>query len=157
MGLIIFGLFLLVPLIEIALFILMGQTFGLWPTLLGVVVTAMIGSFVIRRQGLSLLMEVQRLTGAGALPAKQIVEGVMLAVAGALLLTPGYFTDSCGFLLLVPAIRTLIYEQLKARVVVQGFAAGSTTQRPDSASRQGARNQIDPDIIDLDAEDWRDH
>jgi UPF0716 protein FxsA len=157
MGLIMFGLFLLVPLIEIALFILMGQTIGLWPTLLGVVVTALIGSFVIRRQGLSLLMEVQRLTRAGALPAKQVAEGVMLAIAGALLLTPGYFTDFCGFLLLVPAIRTLIYDQLKARIVVQGFASTTQTYTSSTTSSPESKKPVSPDVVDLDTKDWRDH
>lgn len=143
--------FVLVPLIEIALFIMIGQTIGLVPTLLGVLVTALIGSVLIRRQGLSLLFEIQTLANRGQLPARQIVEGIMLAVAGALLLTPGYFTDTIGFVLLVPPVRHALYSWLKSRVTVTGFAAGATA---GSASGPGAPPR-DPDVIDLDDDDWR--
>lgn len=147
MGRLLFAIFLIVPLIEIGLFISIGQLIGLWPTLLGVVVTALIGSAIIRTQGLSLIRDIQRTSAAGVLPAKQLAEGMMLGIAGALLLTPGYFTDFIGFLLLVPAVRTAIYEQLKSRISVVG--AGMST---GSASRP----RDDSGIIDLDRDDWRD-
>jgi len=143
LGRILFGIFLIVPLIEIAIFILLGQAVGLVPTLAGVVVTAIIGSLLIRAQGLSLLMEIRQLTARGRLPARQIAEGVMLAVAGALLLTPGYFTDTCGFLLLVPPVRSWLYLWLKDRTTV--IAAGAAQRRP----------QHKPDIVDLEKDDWR--
>ncbi|UJQ93468.1 FxsA family protein [Mariluticola halotolerans] len=145
MGRLLFGIFLIVPLIEIGLFISIGQVIGLWPTLLGVIVTAMIGSAIIRKQGLSLLSDIRATTAAGTLPAQQLAEGMMLGVAGALLLTPGYFTDLCGFLLLVPAIRAGIYNALKSRITIVGATTG-TRQRPPQ----------DPDVIDLDRKDWRD-
>lgn len=147
MGRLLFAVFLIVPLIEIALFISIGQAIGLWPTLLGVVVTALIGSALIQSQGISLLAEIQRTSAAGVLPAKQLAEGMMLGVAGALLLTPGYFTDACGFLLLVPGIRTALYNYLKSKVTIVG---GGMYSGPS------ARPTDDPDVIDLNRGDWRD-
>lgn len=151
LGRLLFLIFLGVPLIEIALFILIGQTIGLWPTLLGVVVTALIGSAIIRKQGGSLINEIRQTTAAGALPAKQLAEGMMLGISGALLLTPGYFTDFCGFLLLVPKIRTLIYDYLKSRINIVGSAQYSQTS--SSGQKPPPR---DDGIIDLEPDDWRD-
>ncbi len=144
MARILFLLFLVVPIIEIALFIILGQTIGLLPTLLGVLVTALIGSALIRRQGVSLVAEIRQMMGRGQVPGRQIAEGVMLAVAGALLLTPGYFTDTCGFLLLVPSIRHALYTYLASKVTV----VSSGGQRPQA--RPGGR-----DTIDLDPTDYR--
>lgn len=150
--------FLIVPLIEIGLFIVLGQAIGLWPTLLGVVVTALIGSFVIRRQGISLITEIRQMMQRGQMPARQMADGVMLAVSGALLMTPGYFTDTMGFLLLVPPIRLMIYEFLKSRVhVVSGFSSSSAGYSAHWTTRNGhADRQADPrGTIDLDDQHWR--
>jgi len=140
---VLFALFLIVPLIEIGLFISLGGIIGLWPTLLGVVVTALIGSAIIRLQGVNLIADIRGHMNAGALPARQLAEGMMLAVAGALLLTPGYFTDAVGFLLLVPPIRYRIYEELKSRIHI---VTPQSQQRPPYER---------DDTIDLDPDDWR--
>lgn len=132
------------PLIEIGLFISLGQIIGLWPTLLGVVVTALIGSAIIRSQGLGLLNELRANAERGALPAQQIAEGMMLAVSGALLLTPGYFTDICGFLLLVPPLRLMIYAYLKTRIQIVTPQTNPT-----------GRPVEDDGAIDLDRDNWR--
>lgn len=144
MGRLIFLIFLIVPLIEIGLFIVMGQAIGLWPTLLGVVVTALIGSYLVRRQGLGLLFEGRGLINSGQLPARQLAEGLMVAVAGALLLTPGYFTDLCGFVLLAPPVRAMIYDYLKTRMVITSVTTQTRTHGPSRPA----------DIIDLDDDDW---
>lgn len=147
MGRLLFFVFLVVPLIEIALFISIGQAIGLWPTLFGVVVTALIGSAIIRKQGISLIDEIRQVTAAGAMPAKQLAEGMMLGISGALLLTPGYFTDAVGFILLVPRIRIMIYEYVKSKITVVHNGMGTKGPRtpPDN-----------DDFIDLDRRDWRD-
>ena len=145
-----FALFLVVPLIEIGLFIALGQTIGLLPTLAGVVVTAVIGSAIIRSQGLSLISEIQRHMQAGALPAQQLFEGLLIGIAGALLLTPGYFTDTIGFLLLVPPLRKALYAFLKTRVSVATFTS-STSSYSSGPSRERRDG-----VIDLDDENWRD-
>lgn len=153
MGRMLFFGFLIVPLIEIGLFIMIGQTIGIWPTLLGVVLTALIGSFIIRMQGVSLIEEIRRLTSQGQMPARQIADGVMLAVAGALLLTPGYFTDACGFLLLVPPLRLTIYDFLKSRIrVVSSVHTGPGGYGPGAG---GPPPRRDDGVVDLDDDHWR--
>ena len=141
--------FLLVPLIEIGLFIILGQTIGLWPTLFGVLVTALIGSWIIRHQGLSLISDIQRHMRAGMLPAQQLAEGLMISIAGALLLTPGYFTDTIGFLLLVPPLRVLLYNWLKTRIRVETVTTGS-------AYSSSTYRSVEEDVVDLDEDKWRD-
>ncbi|MGF1732461.1 FxsA family protein [Photobacterium kasasachensis] len=121
-------LFIVVPIIEIALFVQLGGFLGLWPTITLVLVTAVVGASLVRSQGIATLMSVQSRLQQGELPAQQIVEGVMLAVAGVLLLTPGFMTDALGMLVLLPAPRAMLAKQLMSRVKVQnmgsGFSAG---------------------------------
>lgn len=117
---ILFLVFVLVPIIEIALFIQAGDWFGLAPTLMMIVVTAVIGVSLLRRQGLSTLYKAQEKMNHGEIPAMEMVEGIMLAVAGALLITPGFFTDTVGFLLLIPAIRHYLFNRtIRNRVQFQ--------------------------------------
>ena len=85
-GRILFLVFLSVPLIEIGFFIVVGQAIGLWPTLAGVVVTAVVGSIVLRVQGLSLINEIRQTVGRGQLPARAIADAMMVGLAGLLLL-----------------------------------------------------------------------
>ncbi len=152
---IIFIIFLLVPLVEIGIFILFGQTFGLWPTLLGVVLTALIGSFIIKKQGISLFSEIKEITAKGALPAKQLTEAMMIAIAGAFLLTPGYFTDSLGFLLLIPMIRALIYEKLKSRFFVESEIKIYDSYYQETEFTKKNDREYEK-TIDLDEKNWRD-
>ncbi len=159
MGRILFFTFLAVPILEIGIFIVLGGAIGLWPTLAGVVVTALIGSYLIKVQGLSLLGEIQGMMRAGELPARQIAHGVMLAVAGALLLTPGYLTDSCGFLLLMPAVRDRVYEMIRRRVSVRaGFSPGPGAEFKGgfATGNYGDRGPEDEEeTIELDRNNWR--
>lgn len=117
-----FGLFVAVPLIEIALFIQVGGAIGLWPTLAIVVATAIGGTWLMRQQGLQALSNIRRSLGEMTDPSEPLAHGAMILVAGAMLLTPGFFTDSVGFLLLVPGVRTRVFKWLRARVRVQSFS-----------------------------------
>ncbi len=127
-----FLLFLAVPLIEIALFVQIGGAIGLGWTLLTVVATAIIGTAVVRSQGLRTLNELRGAIDGLRDPTGPLLHGAMILVSGALLLTPGFFTDAIGFLLLVPAIREAIYRRLRDRVVVQGSAGFRSTARSDT-------------------------
>ncbi|HIF9359541.1 TPA: FxsA family protein [Photobacterium damselae] len=118
-------LFIFVPIIEIALFIQVGGFLGLWPTIALVLITAVVGASLVRSQGLATLTSVQNRLQQGELPAQQIVEGVMLAVAGVLLLTPGFMTDCMGMTILLPAPRAWLAKQLMQRVKVQGMGQSS--------------------------------
>jgi len=96
-----------VPIIEIGLFIQVGGWLGLWPTLGIVILTAFIGSYLLRRQGLAELAKLQGTMQTGQNPVDPIANGALILVAGILLLTPGFFTDAIGFLLLTPPVRAL--------------------------------------------------
>lgn len=120
-------IFFLTPIVEMYLLIEVGGYIGAWPTIALVMITAMIGVTLLRIQGLSTLTRgVGRLQG-GELPAREMVEGLLLAVAGALLLTPGFVTDGIGFILLTPPLRAAIAERVLARVQVMDATAGIYT------------------------------
>jgi UPF0716 protein FxsA len=117
-------LFIFVPIIEIGLFIQVGGFLGLWPTIGLVLLTVVVGASLVRSQGLQTLMSVQSKLQQGEMPAQQIVEGVMLAVSGVLLLTPGFMTDAMGMLVLLPAPRAAIAKYLMSKVVVKSVSGG---------------------------------
>ncbi len=110
------ALFIVVPLIELALFIRIGEVIGLPATIASIILTAMLGASLTRFQGLKTLQRYQEAIAAGRLPHEEVMDGIMILVAAAVLLTPGFFTDVFGFLLLVPPVRALIKNQL-AKVV----------------------------------------
>lgn len=141
-GRLLFLTFLAVPLIEIALFILIGGAIGVVPTLLGVLLTAIAGAVLIRWQGISLLRDLQATLNRGELPARQLGDAMLIGLGGLLLLLPGYFSDLIGLLLLIPATRSLIYRLLATRFRV--------------VSAGGAPFVRDPNLIDLDDSGWRD-
>ena len=146
-------LLLVIPIVEIAVFIAVGNLIGLWPTLGLVLVTAIIGSALLKQQGLSTLARIQAEVQAGRVPGRELVSGVMIAMAGVLLLTPGLVTDTIGFLLFVPGIRTAIYQYLKRRVVVvgtRGFSADMRRDQPESRPPRGG-----PDVVDLSGEEFK--
>jgi len=130
------ALFLAVPLIEIALFIQIGGLIGLWPTLAIVVLTAFAGTWLVRSQGLSELDRLRRSFSDLRDPTEPLAHGAMILFAGALLLTPGFFTDAVGLALLMPPVRRAVLRYLRSRINVQTFEYGAPPKSPD------------PDIID---------
>ncbi len=107
MGVVLFA-FIAVPVIEIAVFIQAGEHLGMWPTLATIVVTAMIGTALLRHQGLAILARARESMEKDMFPAAEVFDGLCLLVAGALLITPGFVTDGVGFLLFVPAVRAYL-------------------------------------------------
>ncbi len=134
-----FLLFLIVPLLEIYILIKAGSVIGALPTVALVVFTAVLGAFLLRLQGLSTMNRMRNNMMQGKLPAMEILEGAALLVAGGLLLTPGFFTDAIGFLLLVPPFRRYWLLKIIERATITGV------------SRQGARGPRT-----FDGESWRD-
>jgi UPF0716 protein FxsA len=114
-----------VPLLEIALFIELGGRIGLSPTLALIVLTAAIGLWILRQQGVGMLIRTQRLLAEGVLPVSELFESLCLVMAGALLLAPGFFTDAVGAVLLVPALRRGLYRQLGRRIEPHVFRGRS--------------------------------
>lgn len=126
-------LFLGIPLLEIVAFVQIGGKIGALWTVLLTVGTAILGAFLVRTQGIRTLLSVKDQLAHGELPAQTVVEGIILLVCGALLLTPGFISDTLGFLGLVPAIRSVVAKSLLSKVFVmqaqrsQGFNNGGHT------------------------------
>lgn len=108
MAILVLAIFIGVPIVEIALFIEIGEWIGLWPTLAIVVLTAIAGTSLLRWQGLTILRRAQETAARNELPVAEVFDGMCLLVAGVLLLTPGFFTDTLGFLLFVPPFRHVV-------------------------------------------------
>ena len=108
-------IFMLVPIVEMWILIEVGGWIGALPTVALVVLTATLGLSLLKRQGLSTLMSARRKMDEGSIPASELVSGVMIAVGGALLLTPGFVTDAIGFALLIPQTRQWLLLKLVDR------------------------------------------
>ncbi|WP_170570893.1 FxsA family protein [Ruegeria atlantica] len=134
--------FLLVPIIEIALFIQVGGLIGLWPTLAIVVLTAVLGTALVRTQGRMALADLQRSFAELDDPTEPLAHGAMILMSGMLLLTPGFFTDAVGFALLIPGVRISVFRYLKSRVKITQFQMGTGSQ-----FRSG-QTTFDDDVID---------
>lgn len=126
-----FLLFLTVPLIEIALFVQIGGAIGLLATLAIVVVTAVLGTFLVRSQGLAVLSQLQGSMAELRDPTEPLAHGAMILFSGALLLTPGFFTDAVGFALMIPGVRRTVFQFFKRRINVQSFSYGNTSNSDD--------------------------
>jgi len=117
-----FLLFLFIPLLEIYLLIKAGSVIGALPTVALVVFTAVLGAFLLRLQGLSTMNRIRTSMAQGKVPALEILEGAALLVAGGLLLTPGFFTDTIGFLLLIPPLRRYWLLKIIDRVTINSVS-----------------------------------
>jgi UPF0716 protein FxsA len=137
--------FIAVPLVEIALFIQIGGWIGLWPTLLIVVLTAIAGTFLVRQQGMRAISDLRGSFSSLRDPTEPLAHGAMILIAGALLLTPGFFTDTVGFALLFPPIRSAAYRWLRSRVKVETFAYGDAEVDP----RRSRPEVIDGEYYDV--------
>ena len=134
---------IIVPIIEITLFVQIGGAIGLGWTLLIILATAMLGARAIRRHGIDALARAQAQMATGKPPVGEIVHGVLILMAGILLLIPGFMTDTSGFLLLFPAARLFVLE-LAAGFILPKLFSGF------SVRRWRGQNPSDAKIIDGD-------
>lgn len=141
--------FIAVPLIEIGLFIQVGGAIGLWPTLLIVLITAFLGSWLVRSQGARELANLRGSFNELRDPTEPLANGAMILFAGALLLTPGFFTDIVGFALLIPQVRAAAFKFIKSKVNVQGFQMGGAANNQPPQQPRGPQDRV----IDVDFED----
>jgi UPF0716 protein FxsA len=116
-------LFVFVPIIELSLFIYLGRYIGLPATLVIILLTGFLGAVLTKSQGGKALANFQTALSAGKMPAREIVDGLLILIAGAVLLTPGFLTDAIGFTLLIPkarsAVRALLSAKLAHKINVQ--------------------------------------
>ena len=148
-------LFITIPVIELALFLTVGEWIGLPITLVIVVITGFLGAWLTKKQGLKVLRGYRQSLSEGRLPHQEVIEGLLILVAGAVLLTPGFLTDAIGFLLLTPPVRAAVVRQLKdslknrVHLVVPG-ASGVPPARPSSAAPPSDTESrvIDVEVVD---------
>jgi UPF0716 protein FxsA len=145
------ALFIGVPLIEIYLFIKLGGLIGALPTVVLVIVTALIGVSLLRAQGFSTMAKFQQEVATGQLPATTMLEGVALIFGGALLLTPGFLTDTIGFLCLIPFTRQAIIAWVikNMRVTSSGFYRAGRAKPNDPNVIEGEFRKSDEDSRNL--------
>lgn len=140
----VFLVFLIVPFIEIYLLLQIGGIVGVFPTIFLVVSTAIIGASLLRHQGLATLQRFQENLQRGEIPAYEMVEGPILLVGGALLLTPGFFTDVIGFACLIPAARRKIAQYLIEKHLIQaGVVPGQQKPKAEPGVIEGEYKRED--------------
>ncbi|MEM8744059.1 MAG: FxsA family protein [Pseudomonadota bacterium] len=164
MRLFFFLLFIAVPLAELAILIKVGEIIGILPTVLLVIMTAVIGVALLKRQGIAALAGARQSLEAGKFPVESVVDGACLLVAGAFLLTPGLITDTVGFLLLIPGLRHGIAHRVFEKMMKSGNVHfqtfGMDGDDPGAGPRQdgapsGAGQTIETDYEDLDTPEPR--
>ncbi|GAA6136561.1 membrane protein FxsA [Arenicella sp. 4NH20-0111] len=140
--LLLLALFIGVPIIELSLLFKVGAAIGGLKTVLFVIFTAVLGAYLVKQQGMATYMKFQQEANSGRLPAQQMLEGIALLFAGAVLLTPGFITDAIGFVLLVPSFRQAII----ATLIRNGRFVGGM---PDpSSSQNNTRGAGNPNVIE---------
>lgn len=140
----------LLALAEMATFFWVESQIGLGWALGIAVATALIGSALVRRAGLAVIGRLRRKVNEGQLPGRELSDGAAVLVAGAFLISPGFLTDTLGFLLLVPAVRAQVYRYVSSRIS-NGWRGVVVTGR---SARQYWSGQPDAgDIIDVEVED----
>lgn len=127
---------ILVPLIEIGLFIEIGGALGLWPTLALILVTAALGAGLMRAQGFAAMMRMRDAMERGEDPRGPLAEGAMILVAGALMLTPGFFTDALGLLFLLPPVRAAAIRWAGPRLAARAAAHRTAHQTARGGPRE---------------------
>lgn len=147
-------------LIEISVMIAVGSEIGILATLGLILLSGFLGIFLMRWQGFGLLAKIQAESSSGRMPGRDLVHGVMILLAGFLLLLPGFVTDILGLLLFIPPIREFVWQLIRSRINIlsTGFPGGlGGFSRPGSKSGPGnsyRNDEDDPNIVDLDDEDY---
>lgn len=147
--------FLVVPLLELYVFVQVSSQIGFLPTVLWIVAISVVGAWLVKREGLSALRRANAKVANGALPTDELISGVLILVAGALLLTPGFFTDAFGVLLLFPPTRALLTSSVRRRfatgpVLIGGFGGFDGPGGTSARDRGAGRDDV------WDAESWED-
>jgi len=138
-------IFVLIPFIELATFASVSEHIGIWTTLTLAFLTAIIGGLLVKYQGLNTIISMRSAMDQGKMPLNEIFDGFCLVAAGALLITPGFVTDTIGFALLVPPVRVGLRHLIRTHTswAVSGGASGYETRQ---------YGQQDGDIIEGDYE-----
>lgn len=118
-----FLIFAVIPVIELALLIKVGSIIGTMNTISIVILTAVIGAYMVRSEGLGVMSRIQKNMQEGIFPAEEMIDGMMILLAGALLLTPGFFTDVIGFFMVIPVSRNFL-KRIARRYIEKKMSSG---------------------------------
>jgi UPF0716 protein FxsA len=143
--------FLALPLVEIALFILVGRAIGLFPTLALVILAAIAGGLLLRQQGLGVIARLRNNINAGTIPGRTMFDAMLIGLAAIFLVLPGFLSDIVALVLLIPAVRGWLFSALAGRVRV----VETTTSYRRYDDGPGSPD-IEVKAIELKDEDWRD-
>ncbi len=143
--------FVVVPIVEIGLFLQVGSYIGVPATLGLIILTAIAGTMLVRSQGIDVIRKVQNSANRGEMPVAALVQGLFVLIAGVLLLTPGFATDTLGFALLIPPVRELIaakiWKIIEPNIVTS--TQWSSTQTRGNPNRSGG-TVIDIEAVEID-------
>jgi len=150
---ILFALFVIIPILEIATFIQVGSVVGLPMTLLGILLTAVIGAVLVRQQGFKAINDARENMAQQKSPVEQVIHGAFILISGLLLLTPGFLTDGIGFLFLIPPLRLAIARKVwlwikNSETIIINTSATSGHYH-SSSSRQGDTTIIDGEAVEV--------
>lgn len=156
MGLVLFVLLIGAPLLELYVIIQVAQVIGGWETIALLILESAIGAWLLKRQGLSVIQRVATAVNEGRVPGKEMVDGLLLLVAGALMLAPGFVGDVIGYLLILPPTRAIIRAPIMRRFAKGGFSRFGATfasSGPGGARFVGAFRVASSDVIDVQGRD----
>ncbi|MAF97198.1 MAG: hypothetical protein CMH26_01020 [Micavibrio sp.] len=143
----IFVFFIIIPLIELALFATVSEEIGIWTTLLLAFLTAIIGGALVKQQGIQTIISMRYALDKGKMPLNEIFDGFCLVAAGALLITPGFLTDTIGFALLTPPFRSLVRQIIRKHTQWEVSVSPNNNSRVynDETIIEGEYEKLDPD------------
>lgn len=151
--------FLVVPIIELYLFVQVSAAIGFWAALAWIVLVSVVGAWLVKREGLQALRRANTKAARGEIPTDELITGMLILFAGALMLTPGFLTDMVGLLLLFPPTRALVRSRVRARfsqgpVVIGRFGGTSFGSTGFDDGPFGPRGRGGDDVWDADS--WED-
>lgn len=117
-------IFLVMPLLELAVIIKIGAAIGVLKTIGLLVLSSVVGGWLMKREGLGVLRRMQAAVAAGRVPGKELADAVLILFGGALMVAPGFITDILGILLLLPPVRAVVRAALRRRMAVRVLGAG---------------------------------
>ena len=138
-----FFIFIIIPLVELMILLEVGSVIGSGWTFLIIIATAIVGTKLVKQQGVHTWSKIQSELNLGALPAQAMVDGVCILVSGVLLITPGFMTDILGLLLLTPPFRSSVYKQVGSKIQVRSAGFGQNQGSPFGGDFKGGFHQND--------------
>lgn len=145
---------LIVPAIEIAVFIKVGQYIGAWKVVALIFLSAILGGMLLRYQSVGVIRRLDRDLRQGRTPDASLFDGFLIVVGALLLIVPGFVSDIIGLLLMIPLVRTLIRRYLASRIKVKSYGRGGGFRAGFGGGFGGPRRRGANDVVDLDPEDF---